>query len=260
MKLFCFLMSVFFVNVSTREPIEEYRKQIAITNTLIEVAHNTNNCIVEDNFIANGLEHVIKQIVFNDVFLFEYVNINFINQIIVSLEYPCNNSIQASIGLQETLKNEFVDALKIVAPDVPSEDLMNLDLPQLGDQRRSLIGKALNNIICQAIDFENITNLLEERRYAPTENSRNRIIRTSDRNLYQVPLTKMCQFITLFLLTTCPTEDVFVLPNEDKKTCTLKIKGLTPEVQVYREIDGIWWQVNPDDIDKRVETLKNQIC
>ncbi|XP_050443518.1 uncharacterized protein LOC126847384 isoform X1 [Adelges cooleyi] len=262
MKLFCFLLSIVFVNVSTDEPIETtYKRQIAINNTLIEVAHNMNNCIVEDNFISNGLEHVIKHIVFNDVFLLdtEYIIVNFIMQATVLPEYPWNNSMLASLVHQHTLKKVFVDELKITAPEVPSEDLMNLDLPQLGDQRRNLIGIAVKNIICQAIDFENVTNLLEERRHAPTGNSRNRIIRASDRNLYQVPFKKMCEFIIMFLLTKYPIEVVHVRSDEEEKTCALQI-NYTPEVRMYREIDGIWWQVPYNDLDNPIETLKNQIC
>ncbi|XP_050443596.1 uncharacterized protein LOC126847423 [Adelges cooleyi] len=259
MKLFCFLLSFVFVNVSTDEPIEEYRKQIAITNTLIEIAHNMNNCTVEDNFISNGLEYLIKNIVFKDVYLFDLINLNFMNHVIVSPDYQCSDSIRGSIRLQETLKQEFLDELKITAPEVPSENFINLDLPQLGDARRSLIGKALKKIILQALDVTNLTSLIEERRHAPTENSRNRIIRASDRNLYHVSSCLMCQLIALFLLTKCPTHDVFALVNEDENTCTIINKSSIPDTSVYREINGIWWQVNPDDINKRVETLKNQI-
>ncbi|XP_050443545.1 uncharacterized protein LOC126847384 isoform X4 [Adelges cooleyi] len=231
MKLFCFLLSIVFVNVSTDEPIETtYKRQIAITNTLIELAHYMNNCTVEDNFISNGLEHLIKKIVFKDVYLYEYVDINFISHAIVSPEYPCTKNTQDSITLQDTLKKQFLNELKMNSPEVPSENVTNL------------------------------TSLIEERRHAPTENSRNRIIRASDRNLHKVPLTKLCQFVALFLLTKFPTQDVSTMNNKDEKTFTIQIKGLNPERQVYKEIDGIWWQVNPDDKDKRVETLKNQIC
>ncbi|XP_050443527.1 uncharacterized protein LOC126847384 isoform X2 [Adelges cooleyi] len=261
MKLFCFLLSIVFVNVSTDEPIETtYKRQIAITNTLIELAHYMNNCTVEDNFISNGLEHLIKKIVFKDVYLYEYVDINFISHAIVSPEYPCTKNTQDSITLQDTLKKQFLNELKMNSPEVPSENLMDLELRHLGDARRNLIGKALKNIICQALDVTNLTSLIEERRHAPTENSRNRIIRASDRNLHKVPLTKLCQFVALFLLTKFPTQDVSTMNNKDEKTFTIQIKGLNPERQVYKEIDGIWWQVNPDDKDKRVETLKNQIC
>ncbi|XP_050443537.1 uncharacterized protein LOC126847384 isoform X3 [Adelges cooleyi] len=260
MKLFCFLLSIVFVNVSTDEPIETtYKRQIAITNTLIELAHYMNNCTVEDNFISNGLEHLIKKIVFKDVYLYEYVDINFISHAIVSPEYPCTKNTQDSITLQDTLKKQFLNELKMNSPEVPSENLMDLELRHLGDARRNLIGKALKNIICQALDVTNLTSLIEERRHAPTENSRNRIIRASDRNLYQVPFKKMCEFIIMFLLTKYPIEVVHVRSDEEEKTCALQI-NYTPEVRMYREIDGIWWQVPYNDLDNPIETLKNQIC
>ncbi|XP_050424337.1 uncharacterized protein LOC126835652 [Adelges cooleyi] len=259
MKLFCLLMLFVLANVSTNNQME-YLSEIVITNALIEIAYKMNNCTVEDNFIANGLEHVVKKIVFKDKHLSDRMNLNFMNHMIVVPEFPFLGVIDASLELEDILKQEIIDELKIKVPEIPSENFTKLDFTQRGDERRCLVGKALKNIICKAIDFENLTKLLEERRRAPTVDSRQRIIRASDRNLYQVSVKIMCRLLSLFLCTKCPTQELFCLKDEDKNTCTIINTRSTPEKHVYREIDGIWYQVSNDDIDYTIEPLKSQIC
>ncbi|XP_050423390.1 uncharacterized protein LOC126835136 isoform X5 [Adelges cooleyi] len=77
MKLLCFLLSIFIVNVWSNGKMK-LKREIIIADKLIQQAINMNDFFVEDKFIANGLEHVIKAVVFKDKYSLGYLNHMFV--------------------------------------------------------------------------------------------------------------------------------------------------------------------------------------
>ncbi|XP_050424811.1 uncharacterized protein LOC126835952 [Adelges cooleyi] len=135
-----------------------------------------------------------------------------------------------SIELQNSMEKEIKDELNSPA----------LNLEQLGEQRRHLTGRALRNIIRQAIDIKHLTKLIDYGRIGTTTyDLRNKIIRASDRYMRDVPLMSMCQLIALLWCTQCPTTFVRVEEDYDNKTCTMTNKNILYTTKVYRKMKNI---------------------
>ncbi|XP_050423386.1 uncharacterized protein LOC126835136 isoform X2 [Adelges cooleyi] len=148
MKLLCFLLSIFIVNVWSNGKMK-LKREIIIADKLIQQAINMNDFFVEDKFIANGLEHVIKAVVFKDKY-----SLGYLNHMFVTPECLYHNNIEESETIQRTLQNEIKEELKIAAPEVLPKDLNDLGFKNLGENRRNLTGKALRKIIIHIISLE----------------------------------------------------------------------------------------------------------
>ncbi|XP_050424877.1 uncharacterized protein LOC126835990 [Adelges cooleyi] len=256
MKIFCFLTSLAFVNVSAYN-MTAYKMEVFLTNAHIELAYGMNNCIVENMYITNGLEHVIKTIVYENRYYFGMMN----NMIAVP-EYLYQDAINVSMEIQRTMQREIEMQLKINVPEIPDEitfaDFEKLNLTQLGEERRRFTGQALKSLMSQALDIDNLANLLEQRKLSSTASSKNRITRVVDRFVFDASSISMCRFIAMFMSIKFPTSYIKSLIAASDNTCIIG-DGITGD-KIYREIEGEWWQVEGvNDNDNKVQLLKKQL-
>ncbi|XP_050423686.1 uncharacterized protein LOC126835245 isoform X4 [Adelges cooleyi] len=114
MKLFWFLISCVFVNISTYD-INDYKRDMAITS---------------------GLEHIIKNIIGNNNY---------------SLDTPHLGDFEESVRDQTVLREKIQYELYIPVPEVPEQNYKTLTLIHLGDQRRKYTRPVLINIFHQVI-------------------------------------------------------------------------------------------------------------
>ncbi|XP_050425161.1 uncharacterized protein LOC126836115 isoform X4 [Adelges cooleyi] len=144
MNRLCFFILFVIVNVSTE--FIEYKRKLVITNALIKRAYDMNDCFVQDKYISNGLEHVIRTIASKDGY-----TLDVINRMFVLPEIPKLEDIEKSKNLEYAMQKKITIELEIAAHEHPEKDFTALTIMQLGEQRRNLIGKALRNILSQAI-------------------------------------------------------------------------------------------------------------
>ncbi|XP_050423667.1 uncharacterized protein LOC126835245 isoform X2 [Adelges cooleyi] len=133
MKLFWFLISCVFVNISTYD-INDYKRDMAITNEHIKLA--SDMFIITDNFNECGLEHIIKNIIGNNNY---------------SLDTPHLGDFEESVRDQTVLREKIQYELYIPVPEVPEQNYKTLTLIHLGDQRRKYTRPVLINIFHQVI-------------------------------------------------------------------------------------------------------------
>ncbi|XP_050423985.1 uncharacterized protein LOC126835442 isoform X2 [Adelges cooleyi] len=266
MKLFCYLISFVFVNVSTYI-LTGYKRDILITNAYIKLANDMHNVLFEDNFATNGLEHVIKIIIEDD----QIYSLGVMYNMITVPEYPYDNDLLVSSNIQETLQRLIKDELNIAVPLIDeTQGIANrknrrktfeiLNMLILGTARRRITGIALKHILSRAIDFENVTKLMEERRLVGTEtlNMNNRITRALSGFRPGITLLQICRLIALFMsakFPALPPTDIHI--DSDMYTCTL-MNGIT-EDQKFRKIEGKWYEVDVDDITNVGELFKEQL-
>ncbi|XP_050423950.1 uncharacterized protein LOC126835415 [Adelges cooleyi] len=139
MKLFCFLTSLIFVNVST-DDLMDYQTNIAITNAHIQRAFGTN--IVGPNFIESVLEQVIKSIIEDD----NTYSLGAILNMIAIPDTPLENDFEESAIHQTVLREIIENEHEIEVPEVPESDYRRLTLKDLGNRRRAYTKRALKNI------------------------------------------------------------------------------------------------------------------
>ncbi|XP_050423936.1 uncharacterized protein LOC126835395 isoform X2 [Adelges cooleyi] len=261
MKLFCLLLSFIIVNVSSDKTTEYFKREVAITNALVEYAYNMKNSIVGDKRIENGLVHVIKTIVLNGNYTTEIMNHMF-----SIAENLYLKDIDETVNILHKFNGEIISELQIADPDALRPNLTNLVLKELADNRRRCTGEALRYILRLATndfaDFvDNVTNLVEKRRIDPPECSNSTILRAKTptvRKALDVPLYEMCQFLVLYMNTKNPSPQIAAeLVYDGNETCTAtKIyKSSDPDVFVIKKMKLIWWQV--DKYHKQVMPLKD---
>ncbi|XP_050425158.1 uncharacterized protein LOC126836115 isoform X2 [Adelges cooleyi] len=168
MNRLCFFILFVIVNVSTE--FIEYKRKLVITNALIKRAYDMNDCFVQDKYISNGLEHVIRTIASKDGYTLDVINRMFVLPEIPklediekskNLEYAMQKKITIELAFDKNLILGTVPIMmicyliyifkEIAAHEHPEKDFTALTIMQLGEQRRNLIGKALRNILSQAI-------------------------------------------------------------------------------------------------------------
>ncbi|XP_050425000.1 uncharacterized protein LOC126836057 [Adelges cooleyi] len=206
MKLFFLLISLAFVNVSTYYDIINYKQDVVITNEHIKLAFKKE--VIKVNSVANGLEHVIEQIIGND----EYTLGMMINMIALP-EYPYHSEIEVCKEIQIFMREEIQNELKIDVPKVPNQNFKELNLDDLGNERRKLTGKALTNIWNKAI----VGSDKDEESYS-----------------------YMCYMIAVFMSTKFPLSYKRDIRIEPDGTCTM-YDGVTKKT--YKKYIGKWWQV-----------------
>ncbi|XP_050443286.1 uncharacterized protein LOC126847198 isoform X12 [Adelges cooleyi] len=242
MKFVCFFITLVVENISAFDEAA-YKKEVFITNQMIELAYNKNDLTIGQHSEANGLEYVIEEIV-NDV---EYYN-SF-----------------AQINLMTALPD-------IVYPKVPySEGFRSLNLTTLGEQRRPFVKQALENILRRKLgpmydqfilqleirdtlnsERLNLTTLTEGRRVTGTsiESSIRHVLGTDiadvnqdqTRSVHGVSLLRICRLMGLYLSTRFPTsyiKDLWVDPMI--MTCTLDEGDIQRR---FKQINGVWWQIS----------------
>ncbi|XP_050424300.1 uncharacterized protein LOC126835634 [Adelges cooleyi] len=256
MQLMCSSLLVVFATVSAFHDLTFYKKLVAIANATINLAYN-KRITIGDNIESNGLEQVIKMIVDNE----HRYNLGTMNLMIAVPEkinigyglpdYENREVMENFTYYQAILTKRIKTLLDIDGPTIDEEQKFeDLDLKQLAEERRSLTGIALKNIIRRAIDFENLANFVEERRINPTQTLK---IKIADRYKHRVSLSGMCRLIALLMSTKFPRSCIIEYKTDFISTCTLW-DGTTK--YIYREIESTWWQVNVNNINNNVKLLK----
>ncbi|XP_050427968.1 uncharacterized protein LOC126837965 isoform X3 [Adelges cooleyi] len=131
MKLFCLLISFFFVEVLA--DYATYKEYVNITTEAIKLVYEKNDLTVEGRSGANGLEHLIETMVTDDNEE-NYKNFCKMNLLIAVPDQP-----EIVFGILEHM---------------PLPPMQNLGtLKDLGDERRNYIVPALRNLIrCRILD------------------------------------------------------------------------------------------------------------
>ncbi|XP_050423014.1 uncharacterized protein LOC126834855 [Adelges cooleyi] len=205
MKLFCFLTSLIFVNVST-DDLMDYQTNIAITNAHIKLA--SEKIIVGDGFVESGLEQVIKNIIEDDT----SYSLGVMNNIIAVPETPHLNDFQESARHQSILREKIEKELDIPVPKVSvvlESDFRRLTLINLGSKRRDLTKEAIINIWNQDVvgSEEQFSSLW------------------------------ICRLIALFMSTKFPLSYVRDI-QFDPDTCII-YDGVI--YKTYKKIEDEWW-------------------
>ncbi|XP_050424017.1 uncharacterized protein LOC126835455 [Adelges cooleyi] len=217
MKLFCVFLSFVFVNVIA--DIRQYMMAVFITNRHIQLAfeHNTIQ-------IGNGLERVIKTMVYDNAYLMDEISV-----MIAIPEYANLNDIQQSTNYQTLMQNEIAVQLSLPVPEFPNQNFGNLNLRQLGEERRFFTAEALKNITIRALDG------LEP----------------------GVTLKQLCRIIGVWTSTQIPNLFITSTNVEPYSVCALEDEE--GHVVKYRSFEGIYWQVDVTDIDLQIIQLRNLV-
>ncbi|XP_050443284.1 uncharacterized protein LOC126847198 isoform X10 [Adelges cooleyi] len=259
MKFVCFFITLVVENISAFDEAA-YKKEVFITNQMIELAYNKNDLTIGQHSEANGLEYVIEEIV-NDV---EYYN--------SFAQINLMTALPACKQYQTIIKHEIESILNIVYPKVPySEGFRSLNLTTLGEQRRPFVKQALENILRRKLgpmydqfilqleirdtlnsERLNLTTLTEGRRVTGTsiESSIRHVLGTDiadvnqdqTRSVHGVSLLRICRLMGLYLSTRFPTsyiKDLWVDPMI--MTCTLDEGDIQRR---FKQINGVWWQIS----------------
>ncbi|XP_050443642.1 uncharacterized protein LOC126847455 [Adelges cooleyi] len=264
MKVFCFFISFVFVHVATDE-LMDYKREVFITNAHIELAYNMKKITVGNKVIANGLEHVITKIVdIEDHDMLRDLDLQRAEVVLMSIMiavpeyYAYLYDLDEAIYIQRAMQDEISSKLGIAVPEVTDQIFEKLVLTQLGEDRRRFTGKALKDMMNNAItNYGNLTGHVEERRINPTKALIRKMVRSVYSRKQDDPLLWMCRLIALFMSTKFPTSFIKNIKTGDKKTCFLEDEITASKT--YREINGVWWQVNVNDIEDKLQLLKEQL-
>ncbi|XP_050441638.1 uncharacterized protein LOC126846171 isoform X2 [Adelges cooleyi] len=207
------------VFVNVSADLMEYIRAVSLANRLMKLASGIENDVVRSKNVENGLEYVIKSIVCENFHTLDRMNY----MIAVPDFAPLNSEreIIDAIGHQGVMGIE-------ISHDLNFDVLDRHYLKELAEERRRLTGPALKNIIRRVID-----------RYE-----------------HGVSLLGLCRLIALLMSTKLPSSNKKDFKTGSNGTCTVW-DGSTAEV--YREIEGTWWQVSFNDINNRVQLLKTQL-
>ncbi|XP_050443287.1 uncharacterized protein LOC126847198 isoform X13 [Adelges cooleyi] len=234
MKFVCFFITLVVENISAFDEAA-YKKEVFITNQMIELAYNKNDLTIGQHSEANGLEYVIEEIV-NDV---EYYNS--FAQINLMTALPDKTDIVLLIPAMKYLDGRLI-MNNIVYPKVPySEGPMYDQFILQLEIRDTLNSERLN-----------LTTLTEGRRVTGTsiESSIRHVLGTDiadvnqdqTRSVHGVSLLRICRLMGLYLSTRFPTsyiKDLWVDPMI--MTCTLDEGDIQRR---FKQINGVWWQIS----------------
>ncbi|XP_050419832.1 uncharacterized protein LOC126832855 isoform X1 [Adelges cooleyi] len=143
-------------------------------------------------------------------------------------------SIERDIFVQQKINIE----LDISVPDDPNQSFGNLNLIDLGDARRHLTGKALNNIIARKL-----------RKFA---SSYHRLSVYA----WEYRIHEMCDFLGLWMSTKSAVLTTAADIHDYVICILIDIAG---HVTKYRSFRGIYWQVHVDNIDNKIIKLEDQL-
>ncbi|XP_050425332.1 uncharacterized protein LOC126836183 [Adelges cooleyi] len=241
MNIFSFLISFVFLKVSTYNIIN-YMQDLVITNEYIEVAYSMNNITTKDNVVvANGLEHVIKQIVKKS----QQGSLGVLNNMFTQPDYRLDNDWNVCKEKQTALRDEIQNELEIAVPQIEDKNFRKFNLKSLAAKRRSTTTKALKNILDRAINYDTF-NLIHESILLDTEAFENRITQTLAGPEEEISLLMMCHLIALFMNTkSCDCSWFYIKETEahSDDTCYMLYNdGST--TKTYRKIEGQWCEVN----------------
>ncbi|XP_050442609.1 uncharacterized protein LOC126846838 isoform X1 [Adelges cooleyi] len=152
MKLFCFLITFWFVNVSTNDTENytrlNYMKDVNVTNAHIKLA--SNKIHKRNNIDTNGLEHIIIKIIGNN----DKYSLGVMNMMFATPEKDLLYNLSELEKMQSDLRKEIELELEIPVPQVPHLFFKNYMevMEELGKERRVLTAVAVKNIWDKAIE------------------------------------------------------------------------------------------------------------
>ncbi|XP_050425374.1 uncharacterized protein LOC126836211 [Adelges cooleyi] len=224
MKLFCVFFTLFVLvnGVLIDQEITNYKKEVVITNSYIQQASDYNHSSVG----GNGLEYVIKSIVYED----EY----WIDQLSYMIAVPdkanltnIQEPISEYIDQEKAMQKEIINNLPLLVTQVPDQNFSQLDLTQLGENRRLRTGKAVKKLIRRALGLDDP----------------------------DTTFSQLCSYIGLMASTKIAKVFTTVF-NTDPVICLLW-DGADHYIK-YKTIKGIFYQVD-NDTDTEIEPLSAQL-
>ncbi|XP_050434235.1 uncharacterized protein LOC126841687 [Adelges cooleyi] len=291
MKISCILLSLMCVNVLANISITEYINMVELLNLQIQKASGYN-----DDYIGNGLEHVIKDFLQSNGY-----DSKFMNEMFTvpehALTYNFNylqgacimGHLQSIIMTQShTLQRKLFQTLGIPMVDTnQSNDILRVTTYE--KTRTYLTGKALHNLRNQIFD---ISSLDDKYQTVTVHDDKYKIIyKATPRAIIKLTkLGKARRLLTGKVIRNVLTQALAGLILYDKmysvhEICTLiavwissKTGSLTINrvhhvqdidicvvydkdwnVVKYRPFKGIYWQVNVNKMDTKIEELNVQL-
>ncbi|XP_050438455.1 uncharacterized protein LOC126844358 [Adelges cooleyi] len=235
MKLFCFLISYIFVNVSA-DYLTDYKKEVLYANASIERAYNMNDLTVGGISGANGLEHVIEIMVNENQYYKNFAKINLMiavpEQTCIAYDIPdlpfCDN-LRKSRGHQKMMEWQIRYTLGMDYPDIDqNQNFEALDLKILANNRREHVVPALRNIIRRVLD-------------KPVQHVQD-----------DAAILQMCRLLGLYKSAQFPRSYISSLEiNTVRGTCILWDISNTPKW--YRKNNGVWEQLKVEGTAQPLE-------
>ncbi|XP_050433954.1 uncharacterized protein LOC126841489 [Adelges cooleyi] len=230
MKHFCFLISLFFVNILAND-LSDYKESVYNINDLIRRAHYKNDVTVGDRSGANGLEHIIELMIDDDHIYKDFRKINCLiavperPKMIRKVLGPHSNILKNATFFHEKMLTEMASILGIQLYGVRYQFWGKLKT--LGDNRRELVVPALKQIILRVLDG------------GPS-------------------VLRVCRLMGLYLSTQFPNsyiKKIQIDPTDG--TCILGDRKNTN--WRYGKIDEEWSQISLEDINVPVQSVKEQL-
>ncbi|XP_050427967.1 uncharacterized protein LOC126837965 isoform X2 [Adelges cooleyi] len=230
MKLFCLLISFFFVEVLA--DYATYKEYVNITTEAIKLVYEKNDLTVEGRSGANGLEHLIETMVTDDNEE-NYKNFCKMNLLIAVPDQP-----EIVFGILEHMPLPPMQKAKlfnhIMLKEI--EDILDLGtLKDLGDERRNYIVPALRNLIrCRILD---------------------EAVQHVDDDAF---LLANCRLLGLYLSTQFPKSYIKEIEiDTTDRTCILTDKRNGK--RRYRKNGNTWSEISLSNIDQTQQFLEEQL-
>ncbi|XP_050427491.1 uncharacterized protein LOC126837603 [Adelges cooleyi] len=243
MKLFCLLISFFFVDVLSENADEfEYKVLVYQTTQMFRRAYFLNNITVGHTSGINGLEYVIERMVndINNVLGFQdFCKINLLiavpdqKEIISSIrEIPFYDPLQKANYFMQGLIN-FIH--RILGLGLPRYNIYGGTLIAFAKERRDYVVQALKNAIGR------------------------RLLEVSEQHVDNpASLLPKCRLLGLYMSTQFPhyyIKEVQVNPTD--LTCILTNSIDTK--RRYRKIGNIWSEISLDNLNQSLQTVEQQL-
>ncbi|XP_050431216.1 uncharacterized protein LOC126839836 isoform X2 [Adelges cooleyi] len=281
MKISCILLSFICVNVVASISIK-YINMVELTNLQIQRASGYN-----DDYIGNGLELVIKCFIQTNCFDSKSINEMFT---VPELAVTCNfDHLQGSRLIQtHTLQQKLFQTLGI--PMIyPNENNEILRITTLGKKRTYLTGKALHNLRNQisdipSLDDKNQTVTVHDDKYKTIYKATRRAIikltklgkarrlltKKAIRNVLTQKLAeqitdvkkysvhKICTLIAMWISSKTASLP-FAIARDYGGIDICVVYDKDRNAVKYRSFEGIYWQVNVNKMDTKIEELNVQL-
>ncbi|XP_050431179.1 uncharacterized protein LOC126839808 [Adelges cooleyi] len=283
MKISCILLSLMCVNVLANISITEYINMVELLNLQIQKASGYN-----DDYIGNGLERVIEGVLRTNCSPSRYV-IEMFTVPELALTYNFDYLQDSILTQTDNLQQELFQNLgiPIVYPNKSNEILR---ITTLGKTRTYLTGKALHNLHKQIIDIpalddknQTVTkhNDIDKRSYKATRRAtikltelgkaRRLLTKKAIKNVLTQALAELisydkkhcvytfCTLIALWISSKTASIPIVSVDHEgdDIEICVVYDKDRN--AVKYRPFMGIYWQVNVNKTDTKIEELNVQL-
>ncbi|XP_050430147.1 uncharacterized protein LOC126839125 isoform X2 [Adelges cooleyi] len=240
MKLFCLLISFFFVDVLA--DFETYLEYIFTTTEAMRLAYEKNDLTVGDRYGANALEHMIETMVDdvnNDIDYMDFCKINFLIAVPENTEivdripqFPDYPTLEKASFFLHIMQEEIES---ILGYSVMGYNLVLTTPETIADQRREIVIPALRNIIKRRLLDEPVHDEEADDSILPN-----------------------CRLLGLYLSTQFPesfTKELVI--DSTGRNCI--VTDESNAIRVYRKIDNAWSLTSLENINQSLQTLEEQL-